>query len=87
MTLEETLDARRGTSSDPRIDAMLAFATGVVTSRGQVGDELLERVKAQGFSDEEIVEAIGMIGLATLSNYVANVGRPDLDYLDAPEIE
>jgi hypothetical protein len=33
------------------------------------------------------VTAIAVIALATLSNYMANVGRPDMDYLDAPPID
>lgn len=87
MTKEETLDARRGTSSDTRINALLQLTTEIVTDRGHVKDETLEAARAQGFSDEEIVDAIGTIGMATLSNYIAIVGEPDLDYLDAPELE
>jgi uncharacterized peroxidase-related enzyme len=87
LTQQETLDARRGRSDDPRIEAMLVFTTAVVTDRGHVTDELLERVRAQGFSDEEIVDAIGTMGMATLSNYIAIVGQPDLDFLDAPELD
>lgn len=87
MTREETIDARQGKSDDPRINALLSLTTELVTKRGHVKDETLEMVKAQGFSDEEIVDAIGTVGMATLSNYIAIVGEPDLDYLDAPEID
>ena len=38
-------------------------------------------------SDEEIVEVVGTVALATLSNYVAGVAQPDLDFKDAPELE
>jgi uncharacterized peroxidase-related enzyme len=86
LTREETLDARRATSADAKLDAMLKFASAVVSRRGSVRDEELEAVKAAGYTDEEIVDAIGVIGLATLSNYVAKVAEPELDYLDAPEL-
>lgn len=87
MSREETLDARRGQSDDSKLQAMLSFARAVVEDRGGVSDEQLDAVKAAGYSDAEIVEAIGTIGMATLSNYVAKVAEPDMDYLDAPELE
>lgn len=87
LTLDETLDARRGRSQDPKIDSLLKFAREVVERRGHVSEETFQKVKEAGFSDEEIVEAIGTIALATLSNYVAIVGQPELDYLDAPPLE
>ncbi len=87
MTKEESLDARRAKSEDPRIQAMLTFAKELVENRGTLCDETLELVRGQGFTDEEIVDAIGTIGMATLSNYVAQVAEPDLDFLDAPSLE
>ena len=87
MTLEESIQARKAQSPDPRADALLKFAKEVVEKRGHVSDETFQAVKDQGFSDEEIVETIGTIGLATLSNYTAIVGDTELDYLDAPPLE
>lgn len=87
MSEDETLDARRAQSDDPKIDAMLKFAKEVVEQRGRVSDETLAAVKAAGYADEEIVEAVGVIGMATMSNYIALVGEPDMDYLDAPDLD
>jgi uncharacterized peroxidase-related enzyme len=86
MAVEETLDARKGQSSDPRIDALLNFTKEVVEKRGHVRDEALDTMRNHGFTDGEVVEAIGTIALATLSNYVAIVGQTELDYLDAPPL-
>jgi uncharacterized peroxidase-related enzyme len=87
MTLEETLDARKGQSHDPKTDAILKFSREVVAKRGYVGDETLKALKDWQVTDEEIVEIIGTIALATLSNYIAIVGQTEMDYLDAPAIE
>ena len=87
MKKEESLDARRAASADPRTDAVLKFAAELVNKRGKATDETIEAVKAQGFGDEEIVEIIGTVALATLSNYVAGVGQTEMDYLDAPPLE
>lgn len=86
MTLEETFDARRGRSADPRVDAMLRFATEVLERHGDVTDEALEAVRGQGFGDDEILEAVGTIAMATLSNYTCRLARPDLDYKEAPPL-
>jgi len=87
LTPEECLQARRRRSPDPKADALLRFTDEVVTKRGDVSDETLQRVRDQGFKDHHIVAAVAVIALATLSNYVANVGRPDMDFLDAPPID
>lgn len=87
LTKEETILARKAQSPDPKVDALLKFAKAVVEKRGHVEDALVQAVKDQGFSDEEIVEAIGTIGLATLSNYIAIVGETELDFLDALPLE
>lgn len=87
MSREDTLDARRAQSADPKIDAMLKFAKEVVENRGQVSDGIYQTLKDQGYPDEEIMDAIGTIALATLSNYTAIVGQTELDYLDAPPLE
>lgn len=87
MTKEETLQARKGVSPEPRTNALLKFAREVVEKRGHISEEVFQEVKAQGFTDEELVEALGTIALATLSNYVAIVGDVELDYLDAPPLE
>jgi uncharacterized peroxidase-related enzyme len=86
MTVAETLDARRARSDDPKLDAMLKFAQEVIEKRGHASDEALARVKEAGYSDEEIIDAVGTVALATLSNYVCSVGEPELDYLDAPPL-
>jgi uncharacterized peroxidase-related enzyme len=87
LSMDETLEARRAQSPDPRADAILKFTKEVVEGRGRVGDEAFQKIKEFGFSDEEVVEAIATIGLATLSNYTAIVGETELDYLDAPPLE
>ena len=74
-------------SEDPKTHAILRFTQEMVENRGNVSDETYKAVKEQGFSDEEIVDAIGTIALATLSNYIAVVGQTELDYLDAPPLE
>ncbi len=87
LTSEEAIAARRGASPDPRADALLKFTDEAMEKRGSVSDACLQKVRDQGFEDRHIVDAISTIALATLTNFLANVGRPDMDFLDAPPID
>lgn len=75
------LDAnRRGNSTDPKAAAALRFATRVVGTRGHVADADLAEIKAAGFSEAEVIEIVLLVALNTLTNYVNNVARTDIDF-------
>jgi len=46
--------ARQGTSSDPAIAAIVAFAQQVLTEPAEIGDADVERLRAHGYRDEQI---------------------------------
>lgn len=71
---------RRGNSSDPKADAALKFATTIVARRGQVDSGDVEVIKAAGFSNAEIIEIIVHVGLNTLTNYVNEVAKTNIDF-------
>ena len=87
LTKEECMLARRMRSADPRSDAVLKFTKEALFKRGKIEDKTLADVKAQGFGDQEIVEMIAVISFITLANFIANVGEPELDFLEAPPID
>lgn len=62
--------AQAGESDDPRTAAILAFALELVEKRGQLEVEDVERVRAQGVSDEEIVEIVAQVALNLFTNYL-----------------
>jgi AhpD family alkylhydroperoxidase len=68
--------ARQGTSSDPAIAVIVAFAQQVLTAPGDTSDEDLERLHAHGYSDEQIAEVVGLVSLQLLTgafNLVAGI--------------
>lgn len=71
---------RRGSSSDPKAAAALRFAGQVVAQRGHVSDAELAAVKAAGYSEAEVIEIVLLVALNTLTNYVNNVARTDIDF-------
>jgi AhpD family alkylhydroperoxidase len=68
--------ARQGTSGDPAIAAIVAFAQLVLSSPGEVRDQDLERLHAHGYSDEQVAEVAGLVSLQLLTgafNLIAGI--------------
>jgi AhpD family alkylhydroperoxidase len=71
--------AREGTSSDPAIAAVVAFAQQVLAAPAGIGDEDFERLHEHGYSDEQIAEVVGLVSLQLLTgafNLVAGIHAP-----------
>jgi len=83
LNRDEIIDARQGTSSDPRDDAALRFANNVTEKRGWVSDEDLADVRAAGFSDEEISQIIAHVVLSIFRNYFNHIAETPIDFPEA----
>jgi len=86
MDDEECLNARKLNDTDGKITAVLNFVGKVHATKGKVDDESIQALRANGFQDEEIVEILATMTLATMANYVSNVGEPELDFPEAPKV-
>ncbi|GBD46820.1 carboxymuconolactone decarboxylase family protein [Methylopila sp. Yamaguchi] len=78
----EALRALRPTG-DPRFDAVQAFTSAVIATRGRVSDADLEAFKDAGFDDQAALEVVLGVSLATLCNFANNLGQPPLN----PQLE
>jgi uncharacterized peroxidase-related enzyme len=66
----EMTAAQMGESADPQTQAALRFALKVVEARGQISAADVAALRAQGFSDEAIVEVLAHVALNLFTNYV-----------------
>lgn len=80
LTAEQVRDARQGTAVDAKTDALLGFARKVVDARGRVGDGDLAAVRAAGWDDAAVAEAVAHVALNVFTNYFNNLARTDLDF-------
>lgn len=80
LSRQTLIAAMQGQSDDPRTQALLNFTNEVVRNRGLVGDATLNAVRAQGFSDQALLETIGVIGVYTTLQYIRHVGDPEHDF-------
>jgi uncharacterized peroxidase-related enzyme len=71
---------RSGASNDLKADAAVHFAVKVVDVRGHVSDTDIAAVKAAGFDDAQVVEIILHVALNTLTNYVNEVAKTEIDF-------
>ena len=58
----------------------MRFAVKVVNARGHVSDADVAAVKAAGFDDAQIVEIVLHVALNTLTNYVNEVAKTEIDF-------
>lgn len=61
-------------------DAALRFATRVVRERGHVSDQDVQAVKAAGFTEAQVIEIVLHVALNTLTNYVNEVAKTEIDF-------
>lgn len=71
---------RSGASNDPKADAAVRFAAKVVRERGHVSDSDVVAVKAAGYDDAQVVEIVLHVALNTLTNYVNEVAKTEIDF-------
>ena len=71
---------RSGHSNDPKANAAVHFAALLVNARGHVSDADVAAVRAAGFDDGQIVEIVLHVALNTLTNYVNEVARTEIDF-------
>lgn len=71
---------RSGTSNDLKADAAVRFAAKVVRERGHVSDADVAAVKLAGYDDAQIVEIVAHVALNTLTNYINEVTKTEIDF-------
>ena len=86
LTEAETLEARQGISSDPKMDALLELAVEVSQKRGRPLGKVVEAFKAAGYSDAALIEVIAWVAYNLFTNYFNHVADTEVDFPKPPEI-
>jgi uncharacterized peroxidase-related enzyme len=76
----EIAASRDAGSADPKVAAALRFAARVVNARGHVSDTDVAEVRAAGYDDAEVMEIVAHVALNTLTNYVNEIAKTDIDF-------
>lgn len=88
FTDEQILELRRGHASfDARFDALARLTKGITQSRGHVDQRLVEAFFAAGWTKENLVDAIVIIGDKTVTNYLHSTTKVPVDFPAAPTLD
>lgn len=81
FSVEQTQQLRRGSfPDDAKIDALTRFALAVVGTSGTVPAATVDAVRAAGYSDAQVVEALAAISAILFTNMVNRVNDTTLDF-------
>ncbi len=72
--------AMEGKANDVKAQALLNFTNEVVRNRGLVTNKTLQEVQNAGFSNQALIETIGIIGVYTTLQYIRHVANPEHDF-------
>ena len=77
---EETLKIRGGSSTDPKLDALVKFAKAVTENKGRVAAPTLNAFYNAGYNDANLVDVIMLVGDKIIMNYLHNLTEVPVDF-------
>ncbi len=80
----ETLNFRRGTSSDDKLAALAGLAREITERRGHPSQDSVDRFFAVGYDRAALVELIGLVALNVWNNYTNHIAHLPVDFPPAP---
>lgn len=86
LTDAQTIEARRGTLTDPKLNALAKFALAIHEKKGFVSDADFNNFKAAGYTDAHAVEAVATYALALYTNYFNHLNNTVTDFPAVPAI-
>lgn len=86
LTMEDTLDIRKGHSNDEKINAVVQLAKAVAETRGYPAPELVDNFYAAGFDEGALMELIGLVVVRIYTNYAFAMTQVPIDFPAAPAL-
>jgi uncharacterized peroxidase-related enzyme len=87
LTEEQILEIRKGSASfDAKLDALVQFTKSVVENRGRATIDAKEAFFNAGYTEENLIDVVIVIGDKTISNYIHNLTHIEIDWPLATEI-
>ena len=83
LTEADIAAARHANATDPRTDAILKLARGIVVLRGEIGHAGLDGARKAGLTDGDIIETVANVAVNIFSNYINHIAGTTVDF---PEV-
>lgn len=78
---------RGGAPFDPRLDALARLARGLAQARGDLDPALVQSFLDAGWSREQLVDTVVLVGDKTISNLLHAVTQVPVDFPAAPPLD
>ena len=86
LSLQETVDIRRGEVDDPKLSTLLTLAREQAGNVGTVQDSTWQAALDAGWSDAELTETSAVVALNLFTNYFNHLVQTELDLPPAPAL-
>ncbi|NHF61400.1 carboxymuconolactone decarboxylase family protein [Flavobacteriaceae bacterium TP-CH-4] len=84
----QLLEFRSGHASfDSKLDALARLARNITENRGNTDAGVLDNFFDAGWTKENLVDVISLVGNKTISNYLNNTTRIPVDFPAAPSLQ
>jgi AhpD family alkylhydroperoxidase len=84
---EQIVEIRHGGASfDAKLDALAKLVKNIASERGHADPALVDAFFAAGWTQENLVDAIVVIGDKTVTNYLHGTTRVPVDFPAAPKL-
>ena len=88
FTEEQILELRAGVASfDPKLDALARLAKNITENRGNTDAAVLENFFNAGWTKENLIDTIVLVGDKTISNFINNTADTPIDFPVAQPLE
>lgn len=88
FTDDQVLEIRSGeVSFDSKLNALAALVKDMVENRGKASSESVDNFYAAGYTDENLIDVIILIGDKTITNYLHAITKVPIDWPLAPALD
>ena len=77
---EEILDLRSGSSSNPKLEALVALAKNITETKGRASQQYLDAFYNAGYNEGNLVDLILQISDKVAMNYLHNLTKVPVDF-------
>ena len=80
-TPEQILELRAGQASfDPKLNALASLSKNITENRGATSTDILDNFFAQGWTKENLIDTISLVGDKTITNYLHKTTQVPVDF-------
>lgn len=88
FTENEILELRAGRASfDTKLEALARLSKNLTENRGAADEAVIENFFAQGWTKENLIDTIVLVGDKTISNYLHKTTQVPVDFPEAQPLE